>query len=105
MSFGIRNVPDRAQALRELRRVLKEQPSSRVCILEFSLPSGRTFLSKVSHAFVTNIIPFIGHIMTLGSGSSEYSCLSESIMKFPTPQEFAALMTSEGVPVRQITEF
>jgi len=105
MSFGIRNVPDRAKALREMHRVLKKQDSSKVCILEFSLPSGKTFLSKLSYAFVTNVIPFIGQIMTLGTGSDEYSYLSESIMKFPNPQDFAALMTSEGVPVTQITEF
>lgn len=105
MSFGIRNVPDRAKALREMRRVLKKEASSNVCILEFSLPSGGTFLSKVSYAFVANIIPLVGHMMTLGTGSSEYSYLSESIMKFPTPHSFAALMTSEGLPVTHITEF
>jgi len=105
MSFGIRNVPDRAKALREMHRVLKKKASSRVCILEFSLPSGRTFLSQLSKAFVTNVIPMIGQIMTIGTGSNEYSYLSESIMKFPTPQDFAALMTSEGVPVTHITEF
>ncbi|CAK9097492.1 4-benzoquinol methylase) (Demethylmenaquinone methyltransferase) [Durusdinium trenchii] len=40
MSFGIRNVPDRAKALREMRRVLDPSQQSRVCILELSLPTG-----------------------------------------------------------------
>ncbi|EWM26372.1 ubiquinone menaquinone biosynthesis methyltransferase [Nannochloropsis gaditana] len=38
MSFGIRNVEDRLSALKEMARVLKKSPASRVGILEFQLP-------------------------------------------------------------------
>eukprot|EP00927_Polykrikos_kofoidii_P001877 TRINITY_DN10731_c0_g1_i1.p1 TRINITY_DN10731_c0_g1~~TRINITY_DN10731_c0_g1_i1.p1 ORF type:complete len:325 (-),score=47.76 TRINITY_DN10731_c0_g1_i1:175-1149(-) len=105
MSFGIRNVPDRARALREMHRILRKSPTSRVCILEFSLPSGRTTLSWLSRSFVTHVVPFIGRLTTLGRGGDEYRYLEESIAKFPSPWDFAALMTREGLLVANITEF
>lgn len=105
MSFGIRNVPDRAKALREMRRVLRKRPSSRVCILEFSLPTGETPLARVAKAFISHGVPAIGKIMTFGRGGDEYKYLEESITKFPSPEQFAALMTREGLPVLNITQF
>lgn len=105
ISFGIRNVPDRVKALREMRRVLSKRPSSRVCILEFSLPSSDQLLSRVARGFITHGIPMIGKITTFGRGGDEYKYLEESITKFPTPQKFAALMTQEGLSVHNITEF
>jgi demethylmenaquinone methyltransferase/2-methoxy-6-polyprenyl-1,4-benzoquinol methylase len=105
MSFGIRNVPDRAKALREMRRVLRGKESSRVCILEFSLPSGQSFLSRTARIFITHVIPFIGRVATGGSGSEEYEYLERSILEFPQPLEFAASMTREGLQMHSITSF
>lgn len=105
MSFGIRNVPDRPKAFREMRRVLRSKPSSRVCILEFSLPDGQALLSRVARGFITHIVPFIGRVATFGSGSEEYEYLERSILQFPKPQDFAASMAREGLPVRTITSF
>mmetsp|Transcript_50164 Transcript_50164/g.160563 ORF Transcript_50164/g.160563 Transcript_50164/m.160563 type:complete len:346 (-) Transcript_50164:145-1182(-) len=105
MSFGIRNVPDRARALQEMRRVLRDLESSRVCILEFSLPDGSSFLSRVARGFITHVVPAIGRVTTLGSGSAEYEYLEKSILQFPRPLDFAASMAREGLPVRSITSF
>mmetsp|Transcript_42407 Transcript_42407/g.95710 ORF Transcript_42407/g.95710 Transcript_42407/m.95710 type:complete len:339 (-) Transcript_42407:152-1168(-) len=105
MSFGIRNVPDRARAFREMRRALRGRASSRVCILEFSLPDGSTFLSRVAKAFITHVVPAIGKVATLGSGGDEYQYLERSILEFPQPVDFAASMAREGLPVRSITSF
>lgn len=105
MAFGIRNVPDRAKAIREMKRVLRASPSSRVCILEFSLPTGQTLLSKIANFFVTHAIPFIGKIATLGSGGDEYQYLERSILEFPKPLDFASSMAREGLPVISITSF
>merc|ERR1719469_1546329 len=105
MSFGIRNVPDRPKAFREMKRVLRNQPKSRVCILEFSLPDGEKLLSKVAKYFITNVVPFIGRVATMNSGNEEYEYLERSILKFPRPIDFAASMTREGLPVRSITSF
>lgn len=105
MAFGIRNVPDRSLALREMRRVLRKQDRSRVCILEFAIPSGETFLSSIARAFITHVIPFIGTMATAGSGSVEYKYLERSILKFPQPLDFAASMAKEGLGVDSITTF
>lgn len=105
MSFGIRNVPDRAKALREMRRVLRSKESSRVCILEFSLPTGQSALSRLARMFITQVVPLIGRVTTVGSGSEEYEYLERSILEFPRPLEFAASMAREGLPVQSITSF
>jgi len=105
IAFGIRNVPDRSLAFREMKRVLQKRRSSRVCILEFSLPSGETFLSAVAKKFITHVIPFIGRVATMNSGSTEYEYLERSILKFPQPKDFAAEMARDGLTVNSITTF
>eukprot|EP00440_Ansanella_granifera_P028699 gb/GFBE01031175.1/.p1 GENE.gb/GFBE01031175.1/~~gb/GFBE01031175.1/.p1 ORF type:complete len:328 (+),score=71.19 gb/GFBE01031175.1/:1-984(+) len=105
MSFGIRNVPDRARALREMSRVLRKRPQSRVCILELSLPSGETFLSSLARGFIMHVVPFIGKVATFGSGSEEYKYLERSILRFPQPMDFAAELGKAGLPVESITSF
>ncbi|CAE7302259.1 ubiE [Symbiodinium sp. CCMP2592] len=105
MSFGIRNVPDRSKALAEMRRVMRKKDSSRVCILELSLPSGETFLSKVARGFITHVVPLIGWVATMGSGGDEYDYLERSILRFPKPMDFAAELGRAGLPVETITSF
>jgi len=105
MSFGIRNVPDRAKALSEMRRVLRNKESSRVCILEFSLPSGQSLMSGLVRSFITYVVPLIGSVATQGSGSEEYEYLERSILEFPQPLEFAASMAREGLRTHSITSF
>jgi demethylmenaquinone methyltransferase/2-methoxy-6-polyprenyl-1,4-benzoquinol methylase len=105
MAFGIRNVPDRSLALREMRRVLRSKASSRVCILEFSLPDGSSFLSRLARKFITHVVPAIGRVATIGSGAEEYEYLERSILEFPQPSDFATVMAREGLRVRTITSF
>jgi len=105
MSFGIRNVPDRNLALREMVRVLRKTEQSRVCILEFSLPDGSSALSKLAQLFIQQAIPLIGKIATFGKGGAEYQYLEKSIVNFPAPTDFAAQMTRSGLPVQSITAF
>merc|ERR1712151_1030517 len=88
-----------------MKRVLRQRPTSRVCILEFSLPDGEKLLSKVAKFFITNVVPLIGRIATMNSGSKEYEYLERSILKFPRPVDFAASMTREGLRVKTITSF
>lgn len=105
MSFGIRNVPDRSKALSEMRRVLRPSEQSRVCILELSLPTGDTFLSNLARKFITEVVPFIGWVATMGSGGEEYEYLERSILRFPKPMDFAAELAAAGLPVQTITSF
>lgn len=105
MSFGIRNVPDRQKALKEIKRVLVNKLSSRICILDASLPDGDGILSQIARSFVTKMLPFIGKVATLGRGSDAYAYLERSIVDFPNPTEFASEMARVGIRVKTITRF
>ncbi|MEM7449394.1 MAG: bifunctional demethylmenaquinone methyltransferase/2-methoxy-6-polyprenyl-1,4-benzoquinol methylase UbiE [Myxococcota bacterium] len=96
IAFGIRNVADRAQGLREMARVVR--PGGKVAILELSEP--RTgVLSTLARFHMRNVVPFVGGLL---SGSREYRYLQQSIAAFPSPEEFAALMEASGLTVKTI---
>ena len=90
IAFGIRNVVDRAQGLREMRRVLK--PGGRVVILEFSTPRSRLFKS-IYYFYFHRVLPVIGGLF---SKFNAYKYLPDSVLEFPTQEEFKALMASVG---------
>ncbi len=90
MAFGIRNVPDRPKALREIARVVK--PGGRIAILELSEPRGG-LLAPFARFHVHTVVPTIGALL---SGSKEYRYLQESIAKFPAPDEFATILRDSG---------
>lgn len=93
MAFGIRNVPDRSKALRELARVTK--PGGRIAILELSVPR-RGPMAPLARFHIRQVIPRVGALL---SGSKEYRYLEESIAAFPPPEEFVAMMEEAGIEV------
>lgn len=86
IAFGIRNVPDRLRALREMARVTR--PGGRVAILELGEPRG-SLLASLARLHVHHVVPTMGALL---SGAWEYRYLQRSIAAFPAPEEFAALM-------------
>jgi demethylmenaquinone methyltransferase / 2-methoxy-6-polyprenyl-1,4-benzoquinol methylase len=103
MSFGIRNVPDRLKALKEMRRVIRSDPLSRLAIMEFSAPTGGSFMGAVAKYFVRHVVPIVGGLVT--NAVDEYQYLEESIFKFPSPSEFEALIESAGFEMVKRTSF
>jgi demethylmenaquinone methyltransferase/2-methoxy-6-polyprenyl-1,4-benzoquinol methylase len=97
ISFGIRNVPDRLQGLKEMARVTR--PGGVVSILELGEPR-RGLLAPFARFHVHTVVPTLG---TLLSGSKEYRYLAKSIAAFPPPEEFAALMAQAGLRDVQVT--
>lgn len=93
IAFGIRNVPDRAQALREMSRVCRRQ--GRVCILELSEPK-RGLMASLARFHMHQVVPRLGALL---SGAREYRYLPNSIAKFPPAEEFASLMSDSGLKV------
>jgi demethylmenaquinone methyltransferase/2-methoxy-6-polyprenyl-1,4-benzoquinol methylase len=91
IAFGIRNVPDRALALREMARVTR--PGGRVVVLELSEPRSGV-LGPLARFHVHSVVPFLGGLL---SGSREYRYLQQSIAAFPPPEEFAAVMQGAGL--------
>lgn len=96
MAFGIRNVPDRAKALREMARVVR--PGGRVAILELAEPE-RGLLALGARFYIRVVVPFVGGWL---SGAKEYRYLQKSIQAFPAPERFAGIMRSAGLEVLEV---
>eukprot|EP00397_Hematodinium_sp_SG-2012_P059484 GEMP01076298.1.p1 GENE.GEMP01076298.1~~GEMP01076298.1.p1 ORF type:complete len:228 (+),score=46.64 GEMP01076298.1:349-1032(+) len=104
IAFGIRNVKDRLRALKEMRRVLKRNENSRVCILEFNLPDPNVgFVHKLARFFIVNALPTIGYIASDFKRGAEYKHLLRSIEDFPAPDVFAAIINRAGLQAESIT--
>lgn len=97
IGFGIRNVPDRAKALREIARVLK--PGARVCILEATEPTEDHWLAAAARFHLRVLVPRIGALL---ARAPEYRYLQESVKAFPPPRRFGEIMESSGLQVQQI---
>lgn len=97
VAFGIRNVPDRPKALREMVRV--SAPGAPIAILELSEPRG-SLLAPLARFHVHHAVPFLGWLL---SGAREYRYLQSSIAAFPPAEEFAAWMSDAGLEEVQIT--
>jgi demethylmenaquinone methyltransferase/2-methoxy-6-polyprenyl-1,4-benzoquinol methylase len=93
IAFGIRNVPDRLQGLRELARVVR--PGGRIAVLELGEPRGGV-LSRAARFHTRHVVPRLGALL---SGAREYAYLQKSIAAFPPAEEFAALMRQAGLQV------
>lgn len=90
IAFGIRNVVDRIQGLKEMHRALK--PEGRVVILEFSTP--RSILFKHLYRFYfLKVLPVIGGLF---SKFSAYKYLPDSVLEFPSQDQFKAMMAGVG---------
>jgi demethylmenaquinone methyltransferase/2-methoxy-6-polyprenyl-1,4-benzoquinol methylase len=90
IAFGIRNVLDRAQGLREMRRVVK--PGRRVVVLEFH--DTRGLVGAVFRLYFNHILPRIGAMV---SSREAYSYLPRSVRNFETPGSFGELMRQAGL--------
>jgi demethylmenaquinone methyltransferase / 2-methoxy-6-polyprenyl-1,4-benzoquinol methylase len=96
MAFGIRNVPDRGRALREMARVTRA--GGRIAILELSEPSGG-IMGPLARVHVHRIVPWLGSLL---SGAKEYRYLQRSIAAFPPASVFADLMKENGILVESV---
>ena len=93
IAFGIRNVPDRSRALREMARVTRL--GGRIAILELSEPRGG-LMGAMARFHIHTVVPYVGALL---SGVKEYQYLQRSIAAFPPAAEFADLMRSSNLNV------
>ncbi|MFC8583142.1 demethylmenaquinone methyltransferase [Streptomyces sp. NPDC057217] len=91
ISFGLRNIQDTEQALRELYRVTK--PGGRVVICEFSHPTWAPFRT-VYEEYLMRALPPVARAVS--SNPDAYVYLAESIQAWPDQPALAGLLRKAG---------
>lgn len=93
VAFGLRNVSNTDQGLREMTRVC--QPGGKVAILEFTTPRWQPF-KAIYQWYFRNVLPKIGQLL-MRNTKSAYEYLPESVGEFPAYQALADKMTAAGL--------
>jgi len=91
ISFGLRNIHDPLQGLRELLRVTR--PGGRIVVCEFSTPTWKPFETVYSN-YLMRALPAIAR--TVSSNPESYVYLAESIRSWPDQRGLAIRMTEAG---------
>ena len=101
ISYGIRNVVDRAEALQEFNRVLK--PNGLVVILEFTKQERKGLVDKVVDFGMKHILPRVGGFIS--KNYEAYRYLPDSIEEFLTTKMLAKELEVAGFKMRYTKSF
>jgi demethylmenaquinone methyltransferase/2-methoxy-6-polyprenyl-1,4-benzoquinol methylase len=93
VAFGLRNVSDTDQGLKEMTRVC--QPGGRVAVLEFSSPQ-RQPLRALYNWYFRHVLPRIGQAVSR-SRLGAYDYLPTSVGEFPSGEALADRMRAAGL--------
>ncbi|WP_100372696.1 demethylmenaquinone methyltransferase [Bacillus sp. FJAT-45037] len=91
IGFGLRNVPDYMQVLKEMHRVVKK--GGKVVCLETSQPTIPVF-KQLYFFYFRRVMPVFGKVFA--KSYDEYSWLQESTMAFPNREKLAKMFYEAG---------
>lgn len=101
ISYGIRNVVDRIEALQEFHRALK--PGGLVVILEFTKQEKSGVVSKIVDFGMKKVLPRIGGLISKNYAAYKY--LPDSIEEFLTTEMLAKELESVGFEMKYTKSF
>lgn len=101
ISYGIRNVVDRVEALQEFYRALK--PGGMVVILEFTKQEKGGVTGKIVDLYMKNILPAIGGLVSKNYAAYKY--LPDSIEEFLTTEMLEEELRSAGFEMKYSQSF
>jgi len=93
ISYGIRNVVDRVDGLKEFSRVLKK--GGLCIILEFTKNDKNNLASKLTKFYMNNLMPHIGGMIS--KNKDAYTYLPTSIENFITTKQMCDELKSVGL--------
>jgi demethylmenaquinone methyltransferase/2-methoxy-6-polyprenyl-1,4-benzoquinol methylase len=101
ISYGIRNVVDRVEALQEFNRALK--PNGIVVILEFTKQERSGMVNKIVDFGMKNVLPRVGGLIS--KNYEAYKYLPESIEEFLTTEMLAKELEEAGFEMKYVKSF
>jgi demethylmenaquinone methyltransferase/2-methoxy-6-polyprenyl-1,4-benzoquinol methylase len=91
IGFGLRNVPDYMQVLKEMHRVVK--PGGKAVCLETSQPE-LPVIKQLYYVYFRHVMPLFGKVVA--KSYEEYSWLQESAKDFPGMSELTKMFKEAG---------
>lgn len=101
ISYGIRNVVDRVEALQEFYRALK--PNGIVVILEFTKQERQGFFDKVVDFGMKKVLPRVGGLISKNYAAYKY--LPDSIEEFLTTEMLSKELEEAGFKMQYTKSF
>ncbi|UPT77210.1 bifunctional demethylmenaquinone methyltransferase/2-methoxy-6-polyprenyl-1,4-benzoquinol methylase UbiE [Sulfurovum sp. XGS-02] len=101
ISYGIRNVVDRVEALQEFNRALK--PNGIVMILEFTKQERSGMVDKIVDFGMKKVLPRVGGLIS--KNYEAYKYLPDSIEEFLTTEMLAKELEEAGFEMKYVKSF
>ncbi len=98
ISYGLRNVVDRLEGLREFHRVLKS--GGYLVILEFTKLPKQTLTARIRDFYMKRVLPFVGGI--LSRNFNAYTYLPNSIESFLTTDKLIEELKEVGFEIVEV---